>query len=1036
MTLQKNIFRIQLGRGADTGTTDIVLEPGQLEVLENAVIKKTGRIEKRQGCSSSTWGASSSDNPNGSFVYRKNLLVSGDKSIATIVGTDNEHTSIGYNNYFETELFHVSGGAQHHQESPSIAISHSGDYIAAAWTQAYWDDSAGVISYEYRVSIIDAATGTITNPDLYVYQTTKTHRGSCKIVAHGASDAADDSFALYYENLNGSNLTLNKVKISHDQLVKNILSATAATVIADASTYRQTVGEAFFDVYEHTASAGNYQKVHVFFTEYTSSTHKLTYKLDTDGTLSAAQSYSQSGPIQHITAYRSAAGGTARVYSAWSVSNVVHLRQQLESDSSSTQTNTNTETSGYTIIETGGFCDSEDGTKVNYYTTLGTSSSTYASFVYRYIFTPGSTSLDVDMTPFKANCWTPIAPMKTDSGINWFICQENRNTEDNDTTLHTVSAWVEPSDDTPILYYYYHGLVGTTFRQELIRSHLNGISCRTLSDGTHNWSALPRSTNIQTFVNGSGNPETAINSAIHLIKITSTKPVYETPRAQLGGQLYISPGSIKGTSSERLCELGFFYKPGLSISENSSGNLGHGTYKYRACWEWEDSYGNLHRSEPSDEESVTMSSSNKGVDITCDALAISMKDWAGKLNLVIYRTQVDGNVFNKIATISNPDLITTVTGDEIINHVDLMSDANAATGAFLYTEGGEVANVAPPASRYIEAHRNRLFSISEDNRIWFTKEYEDKVGLAFSDEFQIPIDGLDHDKPTALCSLGNELLIFRENSTWAVSGEGPAKTGIGEFYKPQQISATIGALKNSPTLYTAGRVYFQNAKGIFATDGRTFEYIGAPVEDLLGSSRVVAIRHHQETETVRFALTDKVLAYNYRYDAWSNYTYSLGGGETIVGMENIDDTIYVITSADKILKEDTSFKVGSTYMPLKLKTGWVSFNEIMGFGRVYRFSILGESRDKHVMTVKVYYDYDDSAAVDTYTFTTSSATDAKLQFRAHLSKQKCEAVKFEIYDADNSATTGDGFAIDHIALEVGLKKGVYRTTETNTIGAN
>ena len=1035
MTLDKKIVRIPFGKGMDTKGTDIVLEPGSLELLKNAVIEKTGKLQKRKGCSSTTWGASSSDNPTGSFVYRKNLLISGDKSLATLVGTDNEYTSLGYNNYLETELFHVSGGAEHHQESPSIALSHSGDYFAVAWTQAYWNDSTGAVNYEYRVSIVDAATGTITNPDLYVTQATKTHRGSCKIVAHGDSDAADDGFALYYEYLDGSSLTIRKVKITHNHVVKNITSVTGFTTIADASTYRQTVGEAFFDVYEHTPGSGDYQKVHVFFTEYTSSTHKLTYKLDTNGTLSAAQSYNQSGPIQHITAYRSSAGGTARVYSAWSVSNVVHLRQQLESDSSSTQTNTNTEASGYKIIETGGFCDSEDGTKVNYITTLGTTSSTYESFVYRYIFTPGATTLDVDMTPFKGNCWTPIAPVKTAGGVNWFICQENRNTEDNDLALHTVSAWVEPSDDTPILYYYYHGLVGVTFRQELIRSHVNGISCRVLSDGTNNWSALPRTTNIQTFVDGSGNPSTAINSAIHLIKMTNTKPVYETPRAQLGGQLYISPGAIKATSSERLCELGFFYKPGLSISENSSGNLGHGTYKYKACWEWEDSYGNLHRSEPSDEESVTMSSSNKGVDITCDALAISMKDWAGKLNLVIYRTQVDGNVFNKIATVSNPDLIGSVVSTNLISHTDIMSDANAATGAFLYTEGGELANVAPPASRYIETHRNRLFSITEDNRIWYTKEYENKVGLSFSDSFQVDIDGLDHDKPTALCSAGNELIIFREQSTWSIAGEGPSKTGVGEYYKPRQVSATIGALKNTPTLYTDSGVYFQNIRGIFRMSGQGFEYIGAPVEDSLGSSRVIAIRHHQGTETIRFALTDKVLAYNYRYNAWAIYDYSLGESESIVGMENIDDTIYVVTDADKILKEDTSYKIGSTYMPMTIKTGWISFNDVQGFGRAYRFSVLGESHDKHILTVKVYYDYDETTS-DTYTFTTSSATDAKLQFRAHLKKQKCEALKFEIYDADNTASTGDGFSIDSIAIEVGTKKGIFRTSETNTIGAD
>ena len=117
-----------------------------------------------------------------------------------------------------------------------------------------------------------------------------------------------------------------------------------------------------------------------------------------------------------------------------------------------------------------------------------------------------------------------------------------------------------------------------------------------------------------------------------------------------------------------------------------------------------------------------------------------------------------------------------------------------------------------------------------------------------------------------------------------------------------------------------------------------------------------------------------------------------------------------------------------------MRTGWISFNQIQGFGRAYRFALLGESRDKHVLTVKVYYDYDDSAS-DEYTFTTTSASDAVLQFRAHLTKQKCQAVKFEIYDADHdNSSTSDGFAIDQITIEVGTKKGIFRTTEAKTIG--
>ena len=791
---------------------------------------------------------------------------------------------------------------------------------------------------------------------------------------------------------------------------------------------------------EYTAGAGNYQKTHLVYTEYTGSTHYATYQLDTNSTPGTAAKVASGGAMKHMTAYKSAAGGTARVYFAFSVGAVVHVRQHTEADPTAGATGASDTISGTVMTESGGFCDSEAGTTVEYFFTMGTTSSTLASKACRLQLTPGTTGIDDDNSPFRQNAWMPLPPIKTTAGIHYFLSQENRNTETEDTALHTVTAWTDIQDSPgAMLIALYRCLVGSTFRQELIRNHVNGICPRIVTDGTYHYSVLPRTTNLQTWSNtSSGAVTAAINSQCSVLKISTAKPVYETPRVQLGGELFISPGSIKSTASDRIHEAGFYYKPGLNLAEAAAGSMEtDGVYKYQACWEWEDAFGNLHRSEPSDEETVTLTGSNTGVTVTADGYSMSVKGHInGGLNLVIYRTQDAGNVFNKVATVVNPALDSSTTDSPVISHHDKVSDANAATGAFLYTEGGELANVAPPAGRYIEAHRNRIFAITEDNRVWFSKEYENKVGLGWTEEFQIPIDGLDHDMPPALCVSGEQLYIFREQSTWSITGEGPSKTGVGEFYKPRLISATIGALKNTPTLYTDSGVYFQNVRGIFLLGGEGFNYIGAPVEDLVGSSRVVAIRHHQETETIRFAFTDKVLAYNYRYKAWSNYTYSLSEGETIVGMENLNDVVYVITSADKILKEDSSYKVGTNYIVTKLRTGWISFNEIQGFGRVYKFGILGESRDKHVLTVNVYYDYDDSSIVDSYTFTTTSATDAKLQFRGHLSKQKCEAIKFEIYDADNSASTGDGYAIDHIALEVGMKKGIFRTTEANTIGAN
>jgi len=1040
MALQKKLVSIPFNVGADTKTSDIVMQPGQLEVLENAVFEKTGRIEKRKGCSTVEWSRSDGDVPAGSYAYRDNLIIEGDDSLISLVGSDNDTVVLqsGRNNFIESEIFHATKGAGHHQQNASIAISHSGDYIAIAWTQAYFNYTTYNVNYEYGVSILDAVTHTIVNSGRVIYsdaRADKVHPGKIKVVAHAQSDEADDNFAAYYEYVDGSgNIELRKTIFKH---YDSALTGTSVIVVADTSTYRQTAAEASFDVVEHKISvAADYRKVHIVFTEYNGG-HSARYYLDTNGTLSETQDFAQSGAMTQLVAYRSDAGGTARFYFAFAVGVTLSIRQQQEAASGTDQyLATHSVGSGLTVIESGGFCDSEDGTKVEYFTTVGTSSATFQSKTSRYQITPDGTGLNTYSAPLMLNSWTPLGPLKTSSSLQYFMCHENRNTDDNDTFLHTPVAWTDTADAPPwLLGWIYRSIVGSTFRQELIRSHVNGVSTRFVSDGTHSYSALPRTTNVQTFADGSGGVTTAINSSCHLIKITNVRPTHETPRTQLGGQLFIAPGCIKATSGDKIHEAGFFYKPSIKVVEAAAGSLtSTGVYKYKAVWEWEDSYGNLHRSEPSDVESLTLTSSNTGVTITSDCLSATMK---GGVSLVIYRTQNGGSIYNKVATLSSLAMASP-TAIPAISHIDKLSDANAATGAYLYTEGGELANVAPPASRYVESHRNRIFAITEDNRIWFSKEYENKIGLGFSDEFQIPMDGLDHDKPTALCSSGTELYIFRENSTWLISGEGPSKTGVGEFYKPRQVSANIGALKGSTTFYSDSGIYFQNTRGIFSIGQEGIQYVGAPVEDLVGDSRVIAIRHHQKTETIRFALSDKVLAYNYRYNTWSNYTYSLSEDEVIVGMECLNDIIQIVTNQDNILKEDSSYKVGANYIVLKMRTGWISFNEIQGFGRAYRFALLGESRDKHVLTVKVYYDYDDSAAVDTYEFTTSEAADAVLQFRAHLSKQKCQAVKFEIYDADHdSASVGDGFAIDQITIEVGTKKGIFRTAQTtNTIGAS
>ena len=367
---------------------------------------------------------------------------------------------------------------------------------------------------------------------------------------------------------------------------------------------------------------------------------------------------------------------------------------------------------------------------------------------------------------------------------------------------------------------------------------------------------------------------------------------------------------------------------------------------------------------------------------------------------------------------------------------DLISDTNALAGEFLYTEGGELPNTAPISCWYVTAHRNRLFIISENNRIFFTKEYEQTIGPSFVDTFFVPLDGMDHDKPTALASAGGELIIFREESIWSISGDGPDNTGTGSYFTPRLITSSLGALKGTPTLFSQEGLFFQSPKGIHALTAEGPQYLGAPVEDEVGADRIIQIFQDQATETIRFVMSTKILVYNHLFKQWSVDKPAHLSSNTIVGGMLLDGTPHYLLSNRHLLKDSAGFKDSTTYIPLKMKTGWIAVENLQGFQRIYRFLLLGESKDKHVLSVKVYYDYDDSTVVDTYSFTTSSAADANLQFRGHLSKQKCQAIKFEVEDADNSASDGDGYAINEILLEVGLKKGGFRLPTTQTIGAS
>jgi hypothetical protein len=99
-----------------------------------------------------------------------------------------------------------------------------------------------------------------------------------------------------------------------------------------------------------------------------------------------------------------------------------------------------------------------------------------------------------------------------------------------------------------------------------------------------------------------------------------------------------------------------------------------------------------------------------------------------------------------------------------------------------------------------------------------------------------------------------------------------------------------------------------------------------------------------------------------------------------------------------------------------------------GFQRVQRVQLLGKYKSAHNLMVVVDYDYG-TEFTETYTISPKSA-DSQYQYELHLAHQKCEAVKFKIYDISQ---VGESYELTNITLKIGMKQGLFKVDKSRRV---
>jgi hypothetical protein len=524
---------------------------------------------------------------------------------------------------------------------------------------------------------------------------------------------------------------------------------------------------------------------------------------------------------------------------------------------------------------------------------------------------------------------------------------------------------------------------------------------------------------------------------------------------QSGQNTLIAGGYLKMYDGESVVEQGFHFYPEnvIATPKTTGGTMTNGTYLYRVMWEWVDSKGQIHRSAPSTPLTVTLTggSSTRSVELEIPTLKLTQKcsllpngDPSPQPRVdpvaVVYRTEDTGTVYYRVTSPLAPTFNDPTT--DTITITDTLPDASIISNEILYTTGGVLENIAPPACTILQIYKNRLFlaGLENANEIWYSNEQIQGEGLNFNDLLTITVDATG-GAITALSVLDDKLVIFKEFAIFILAGDGPNLTGgQNDYTKPQLVNSDVGCIDSNSAVITPSGVMFKSTKGIYLIDrSLQLTYIGAPVESY-NADTVLKSTLVQNRNEVRFLLaTDKVLVYNYYFKQWSVFTNFNDGVDALIYSAE-----YTYLTLDGKVRQETpnEYFDNTSAIQMKVVTPWFSFAGFQGYQRVYRVFLIGKFKSQHILRVRVGYDFksswaetiliDTSTIIGTTTFGSESPFGSEAtwagelevyQLQFDITIQKCQSVRFEISDNNSILGSGEGYELTGLTFEVGTKSG-------------
>lgn len=1004
MSLQGQTIPIAFSGGLDQKTAEQLVIPGKFLVLENCVRRKLGKVQKRYGYTqlgTSIIGGSAVDSGSRLAKLNSDLLLINDDAVYSYSTANDKWIDKGD----ITSVLVDSEASIRNADRQAMADLGSVDNI----TVSAWEDSRGGV----RLSVVDDSTSSIILYDQVVDAT-----GSRpKVVATNHAFVIlylNSGGALYCKTINADDPTTVSAAIQLDATTYSTFDACATGnygIFAGVPTAATTIKVAYFTSAGVIGSGANALPTPTTITEAAVDAVNIVAD-DTNARIYVT--YKGSANDLKVTGFTA----PLLVTSTATVENLANIRN------------------------VGCALDADDSLRIFYEITAAGSASSLSSRVKTAValFNGTTTTVTTAAAEFKRSVGLASKPFLQGDFVYVNVAFE--------TTLQP--SYFTVRQDGFIVSRMLAGTGGGLTRDSAASPALKAGLCRVVAkdDEEHEFLLQVR-LKLQADDDG-----TLLSTARGLDRMTLAFSGANFFSDQLGQNLHISGGVLLSYDGVTATESGFHvYPEDITLAAGTAGSIANGTYRVCVVYEWVDAQGQKHRSAPSVPVSITLA----GVDDSITVNTIPTLRLTGKtsprseVKIAIYRTVAGGvDVFYKETEITNDPSIDTPASAPVLT----LADADLDNLEVLYTVGGVLENIAPPASRTAIRHKNRLWlgGTEDGASLAYSKEHVFGEGAAFSDGFVIPVEP-GGGEITALASMDDKLVIFKNDRVFALIGDGPLETGAqNDFTLPQLISGDVGAINQASVVSVPAGIMFKSDKGIYLlTRSLGFEYVGAPVEDY-NSYTISSAVLLEDVNEVRFTTSDgDALVYNYAFDQWSTFT-----SYTAVSAINALGAYCHLRSDGAVRKESTAYLDNGGRFSMAIETSWLAFAGVQGYQRLWRYAFLGDFITDHYTKIKLAYDYEDSF-VETVYFNVDEGLDLEYygddatygdstvyggdgstvyQFESTPRRQKCEAIKFRLEDIDTKTAAGGGsFTLVGLTVEVGLKKGITALRGGKTIGS-